>query len=434
MIKKYKPFVPVLYSIVILIITVNVLINRYYYRDIIYPDLSDLLSIKCPSSRIIFSIDIINNLIIKQQRQTLNLHGDSITVTGWAVDGNRKTDAGGVYIDIDGRLFPASYGLNRPDVAKAFSNSSYQYSGFECVIPVSNLIEGQHTLSIKILTKDRKAYYNTEQKLMFNIMPDLADLMVLHSSTNFAIDILNGLTVNQEKQPLQLHGDSITVTGWAVDGDKKTDAGGVYIDIDGRLFPASYGLNRPDVAKSFNNSSYQYSGFESIIPVSNLIEEQHTLSIKILTKDRKAYYNTEQKLMFNIMPDLADLMVLHSSTNFAIDILNGLTVNQEKQPLQLHGDSITVTGWAVDGDKKTDAGGVYIDIDGRLFPASYGLNRPDVAKAFNNPLYQYSGFECVIPGSALIKGQHSLSIKILIKNQPLYYSSEQKIIFNISPE
>lgn len=77
--------------------------------------------------------------------------------------------AGGVYIDIDEKLFPTLYGRNRPDVSQFFDVPEYQYSGYEGEILASEVGRGDHTLSLKILTNDKKEYYDTNLRIELDI-------------------------------------------------------------------------------------------------------------------------------------------------------------------------------------------------------------------------------------------------------------------------
>jgi hypothetical protein len=93
----------------------------------------------------------------------------AINVKGWAVDVLNGKPAGDVYIDIDGKLFPTVYGKNRPDVAQLLDVPEYQYSGYVGEISASEIGMGHHTLSLRILTNDKKAYYDTNVKVELDI-------------------------------------------------------------------------------------------------------------------------------------------------------------------------------------------------------------------------------------------------------------------------
>jgi len=93
----------------------------------------------------------------------------------------------------------------------------------------------------------------------------------------------------------------IKLEGWAVDADNESTAGGVYIDVDGRLFPAFYGTRvKQKMARSLGGPEYRYSGFERAIPVSEIGAGSHELSIVALTHDRKGYYRPDQKVALEI--------------------------------------------------------------------------------------------------------------------------------------
>lgn len=78
--------------------------------------------------------------------------------------------AGGVFINIDGQKdIPAIYGLDRSDVARYFNVSTYRFSGFSASFATSLLDKGQHALSVKIVTADKKGYYESDQKIILEV-------------------------------------------------------------------------------------------------------------------------------------------------------------------------------------------------------------------------------------------------------------------------
>jgi len=74
-----------------------------------------------------------------------------LSVSGWAIDGAARTAAGGVFIRIDEKLFPAAYGLRgRIEV----DGRSYADCGFTRLIPVAEIGPGAHRISLIALTGD----------------------------------------------------------------------------------------------------------------------------------------------------------------------------------------------------------------------------------------------------------------------------------------
>lgn len=132
----------------------------------------------------------------------------------------------------------------------------------------------------------------------------LEKLALAEGTTLFYIDTINGrppaqqdyriiIDVQQEK--------TIAVSGWAVDQKAGVAAGGVFITVDGQEdIPAFYGVDRPDVAASYQNSHYRFSGFLASFPVSTLGDGQHTLSLKIVTADISGYYVSEQIIILEV--------------------------------------------------------------------------------------------------------------------------------------
>ena len=119
--------------------------------------------------------------------------------------------------------------------------------------------------------------------------------------TQYAIDEICGLGFAQLKQPIEVSADKdFTIAGWAIDEKEKTISGGVVIDIDGKLFLANHEVPRPDVATGLKNPALENAGYSAKIPISKLGNGQHTLTLKILAKDKKAYYSPEQKVVFEI--------------------------------------------------------------------------------------------------------------------------------------
>ena len=77
-------------------------------------------------------------------------------VAGWAIDGAARKPAGGVFVMIDEKLFPAVYGLPADVV---IDGRSYSDCGFSRLIPIDEIGPGPHQVSIAVLTRDGTGYY-----------------------------------------------------------------------------------------------------------------------------------------------------------------------------------------------------------------------------------------------------------------------------------
>jgi len=138
--------------------------------------------------------------------------------------------------------------------------------------------------------------------------PPLSELSAAPSSTLSEVESISGVEVNQEDQPLSIPAEEesfIEVTGWAVDAESEDEAGGVYLDIDGRLFPAFYGMDKKGsdtraLAEYYDNPTYRHAVFERAIPVSEIGTGTHGLSIVVLSNDKERYYRPNQEVAFEI--------------------------------------------------------------------------------------------------------------------------------------
>jgi len=126
-------------------------------------DLKLLASLTKSPTATVFSIDAINEQNVAQATQPMAVSGDELTVAGWVVDEPNKTTANKIFVNIAGSDFPAAYGGERPDVAKALGQAAYTKSGFMSKIPVSEIGKGNHQLRLKVVAAQGDVYYLTDK-------------------------------------------------------------------------------------------------------------------------------------------------------------------------------------------------------------------------------------------------------------------------------
>ncbi len=114
--------------------------------------------------RTAFGIDSINGFMVPSRNQdgAIVLHTDRIAVQGWAIDERAHAIASAVFADVNGSLYPLTYGIVRPDVAEAFKSPDYVYAGFQGSIPAPGLRKGENTLSFRIIDFKETGYYQTK--------------------------------------------------------------------------------------------------------------------------------------------------------------------------------------------------------------------------------------------------------------------------------
>ncbi len=195
----------------------------------------------------------------------------------------------------------------------AFVLATYESQPDELVAEVSDVPSDAAQLTRERALVLQRLGYNvfSDPRAQQGFLPPLSALSPVASSTfSGGIDALGTdtesdlLRTGQENRPIvvpQEEASFIKLEGWAVDVTNQSLAGGVYIDIDGKLFPAFYGTVRRDVVRYFRgNRAYKYSGFERAIPLSEIGAGSHELSIVVLTPDRKGYYRPNQKVVFEV--------------------------------------------------------------------------------------------------------------------------------------
>lgn len=104
-------------------------------------------------------LDWINSTPAAAVREVSLPFGHSTVFSGWALDVQNGTVAGGVDIVIDGVPYRATYGIARSDVAKARGNVLLESSGFRFSLGPGALRRGVHSVTIRVLTRDCRAYY-----------------------------------------------------------------------------------------------------------------------------------------------------------------------------------------------------------------------------------------------------------------------------------
>ena len=137
----------------------------------------------------------------------------------------------------------------------------------------------------------------------------------------------------------------------------------------------------------------------------------------------RKYAAVLKRLKYNVFadPDLCarcrlpdpSLPVLTISTKCGID---GVAV-------MAHGGFVKILGWAVDWPARDVAGGVTVVIDGTTHQACYGLCNNNAVKNLKSDKYLISGFVCFVPAGEVRPGIHTISLKVL--------SRDNKAIFNV---
>ena len=80
-------------------------------------------------------------------------------IMGWAIDETAKKLAGGIEVVLDQNPYIARTGVSRTDVAEYYKQPDYTLSGFELTLPPGQFTKGEHSVSIRVISSDKKSYF-----------------------------------------------------------------------------------------------------------------------------------------------------------------------------------------------------------------------------------------------------------------------------------
>lgn len=85
-------------------------------------------------------------------------------VSGWAVDRTNGRTAEGVLLSIDGAITVPMHGAQASaEVMKQLNDARYFRAGFKGTLPVAQLAPGDHVVTLRILSRDGRTYYESRK-------------------------------------------------------------------------------------------------------------------------------------------------------------------------------------------------------------------------------------------------------------------------------
>jgi hypothetical protein len=107
-----------------------------------------------------YNLEVIGGVVNPFQNPPIRVPiNGQFSLSGWAVDALAKEISGGVEVVVDGVPYPAQSNLARGDVATYFKVPAYINAGFSFSAEAGAFGKGKHKVSIRVLTHDRKSYY-----------------------------------------------------------------------------------------------------------------------------------------------------------------------------------------------------------------------------------------------------------------------------------
>jgi hypothetical protein len=130
--------------------------------------------------------------------------------------------------------------------------------------------------------------------------PELSKLSPMGPLDAARIEDMNGAGViaisEREVVPVEDTSGYLRVRGWAV------NVGAVYVQLDGKLYPANYGRQREDIHILYRTPESLESGYDWTFPSWKLGKSVHEITLKMLTADHKGYYDFPKKIRFRMVP------------------------------------------------------------------------------------------------------------------------------------
>ena len=377
----------------------------------------------------------------------------SFPASGWALD-NEDVDHidflmdGQIVAGSVGRGLPSTaiYGTTRPDVQAAFPDvPNSLYTGFQANIDTTKLVNGVHQLSVRVtdnLGASRVIGIRTVQIINNggNLPPFGQIDFPLDKSSLFCTSI--AIVIPSPCTPEEC-GFLLTnvVAGWALDVGARLDHGQVsYVELlldgaiiantrsdciqDGNKLINCYGINRPDVARSYSgyvnadNAGFLFSfglitssadstgNIAITLPTNNpevfdivgfTRPGKHTLAVRV---------GDEEEALTQIGAMSVDVLCDPSGNDFpAFGFID------TPSDYQFINGIFDVFGWAFDfnGVRRIE-----VDVDGQVVGnAVYGLSRPDVPLADPRTPSINVGFSFLLDTTHLSDSEHDLVVYVV---------------------
>jgi hypothetical protein len=107
----------------------------------------------------VYNFDSLGPIQYPAGQKANQVSADSVIgISGWAQDAATKGLAGGVEVVLDGTPYTAKYGIPRGDVADHFKRPEIMNCGYLLELRAGQLTKGPHSVSVRILSADKKSY------------------------------------------------------------------------------------------------------------------------------------------------------------------------------------------------------------------------------------------------------------------------------------
>jgi glycosyltransferase involved in cell wall biosynthesis len=326
-------------------------------------------------------------------RPSWNRRERTLRISGWCLarDGTPLT---AIRARVRGENFQAGLDRERPEIAKYLGGSlSSVHAGFVIELKIPRR---KTRLAFQAATTNgnwQEVFSRTIHGAAIFGPDDLRHWQAVNARVLYDFSIERPVNWNE---PVRM----LYIVGWCVDRSG-APIKGIRARIGSREIPTNYGIERPDVAERYPNfPNARNSGFAIAAPVPGKASE---LTVEV--QDEDCAWRPVFSQLIPGRPRSATSEQLFAPP--AVEFFVPYTTEKSRFQFWLDRPSdwskriryLRVSGWCLttSGEAITELRG---RIRGRIFPARYGIRRPDVAKAFGGrPSALCSGFSlnAVVP-------------------------------------
>jgi hypothetical protein len=175
--RSHRPIVAVLFLIGVFFVAAVIVLETSAKNAAIAPgkSLSVLIRLPAANAQTRFSIDTVlvgtKTYTVAGLQPRIDVQaGEPLRVAGWAVDDKADAPGSGVRIYVDnGSPINAQYGISRPDVAGVLKDNRLLFSGFEALVPTTELSDGAHELTFQVVNAAGTSVYPLPKRIQFTV-------------------------------------------------------------------------------------------------------------------------------------------------------------------------------------------------------------------------------------------------------------------------
>lgn len=114
-----------------------------------------------------YRITSIDDIKLEKDRKNAPVKSDVFKIKGWAFDKHSYGPAKTVWLEINGKDYKTTYGLQRKSVAKRFGNKVLEKTGFVRMLNKADFEVGRHRVKVKVLSSDGNEIFIKPHKPTF---------------------------------------------------------------------------------------------------------------------------------------------------------------------------------------------------------------------------------------------------------------------------